>query len=234
MDPRQLFRPQCTRAVHCGLFSCAVRTYLMALDDEYCPTRSKMNPLFIGTLFFGCRNFGWAEVYPLNAVTYPTATVALSSILEDRLPTMCGDVTCLGGRVSDQNVRGDSQLIHLPVPPTGTYVGAALTITYDSEVTLQWRFEATPQHRVVRSVRAIPSDQFENGVYTPVGGWFATLTTWALLVQNLCSISTAIKPRPPAAPYYIFTPMTNNIFGKQSHRKIGRPFGLLVGRRRIA
>lgn len=193
-----------------------------------------MNPLLVGTLFFNCRGFGWSESYPLIATTYAQAGAAIAAILTARLNMLATDVTCVYGRVSDLNVRGDSSPVTILNGGVGTYPGPAGTITGDSNTVELIRFQATNFHRSVKPVRALPSDCFINTTPTLTAAFVNAQAIWGNLVEADCSIATRIKPTPAAPPYYTFTAITSWTGERFSHRKVGRPFGFVRGRRLIA
>lgn len=188
---------------------------------------------FIATLFFNCRNFGWSEVYPTVATSYANAIVTLQTLASDRLQMLCSDVTLMYGRVSDQNVRGDSAIAN--VFGTGVWdTSPNPTVTFDDDITYTFRVEGTPLYRATRHLRGLPTSEFTGSNFLPGIPYKATITTWMQDMIEQCAVSTAIKPKPATPPYYIYTPITSVTYNRQSHRKAGRPFGIVPGRRLIA
>lgn len=191
-----------------------------------------------GTLIFnsswnsGAIEYGWSEVYPLQATTYAAGATALAALAALRLPMMCTDTHLVGSRLSDGDVRGDSYPTGI-APAPGTYI-TGTPASYLPEQTLRILQLNIPLQRASRWIRAIPDDQYTvKGIYTPTGPYIALVDAYgAALETNVC-IAKRIGTF-PTTPAWAFTNVSSYDGPFQDRRKYGRPFGLPHGRRLVA
>jgi hypothetical protein len=188
----------------------------------------------LGILFFQQADFGWSEVYPLIVSDYAGAATKLAQINTDRLAMLLSDVTLIGSRISDTDVKGDSYPTGLTVPTHGTYTAVAGEETFQPTYALRVALFAGTLKRGSRFVRCVPSGAITmQGFYTPEAAWDTALDTWlAYLIGNV-SIATRIKGA-VAPPFFTFTAITATAIRDMEKRACGRPFGLSRGRRVIA
>jgi hypothetical protein len=186
--------------------------------------------LYKGSLFYSLGAFGWSENYWLEASTYSAAGVTLDNINDDRLALCHSAVTAVRGRVGDPGTRGDAYLVTLSTTH-GTYSTAPTATSMPVDVCLGYRFSAASVYFQSRWLRAVPIDQFPNGVFTPTGPFLAALANWDTELTAFTFLNAKNKNPPP--PTIQLNP-TNSIFIGIRNRKTGRPFGQPVGRRRIA
>jgi hypothetical protein len=191
-----------------------------------------------GILFFNKYGFvpnaGWAEVYFFLKDTYADAVTALQAIRDARLPTLSGDCQLVGARVSNTDVKGDSEPLTWTFPEPGTFATGTADPTAPPEIVLRALYYAGTLKRGSRWVRCIPSSQIAaGGLYTPTGPYTTAVTAyWDAVRDNAC-LGTRI-PGAVAPPFYSLTSYTSYTPKGQDVRKIGRPFDLLRGRRLIA
>jgi len=182
---------------------------------------------------FNARGVGVSEVYNIVSDTIANADASFQVLMSLRLALMSVDVTCVGTVTSDTDIRGDS-LIGAGYPKIGSYAGEGVLNTYNPYVTNLYRCtDATTTHRALRMLRLIPANQFDDlGNFSPVVGWTtprntffgALIASWSIFHKNPAGGG------PPAyTPYAIATVSSERI----ANKKVGRPFGLSVGRRTI-
>lgn len=185
------------------------------------------------TFFFQVGNYGWSENYPTNVATPTDAETNFGSFLTLRLATMFSDCKCVGGRISDVNVKGDSYPLIVSFPEPGTYAGTGATKTSAGQNCLRVLLNSSPVIRANRYLHGIPNNQYTTTFYTPTSDWLTLIADFMnAIVSNsgtLTKIKGAIVP-----PFYTYTPYTGYTEEGGDFRKVGRPFGQPRGRRQIA
>lgn len=188
--------------------------------------------LYFGKIFMRFQDFGISEVYGIEAPTLPDADAVTQNIIAVRLPLLCPDVTIQACVTSDTDIRGDSQ-IGIGFPLLGTYAGEGAT-TYDPTNTMLYRVTSTDMtKRALRHLRFIPDDQFDtNGTVAPTVGFTTPRATFFDFLRINTVILTKITGA-VAPPFYSRKPIGTVTYERGSHKKVGRPFALPVGRRQI-
>lgn len=189
--------------------------------------------VFQGVAGFNCAGTGWSEVYYLSFTDYTTAMTALQSIITARMALSFSDVTCYFVRVSDVTIRGDA-LIALPTTPAGTRPTGTGGATMDTSLCLACRQDTadnlTRVRHYVRGLYSLDVTMAPTPLWTPVAGTITALTNYQNAVVTNCVAWVNRTAKPPVTKS--FSTSTHKSY--LSIRKAGRPFGLQVGRRRIA
>jgi hypothetical protein len=194
---------------------------------------------YVGTVFYSGAAFapegapGWSETFIIQAPDYTTAAADLSAISTQRLATLAPDVSLIGSRLSDTDVKGDSFPTGIAVGP-GTYNPGGAMTSYNPDLALRVQFFGGTLKRSNRFWHAIPKDSVNaSGGYGPVAGFITAMNTLNNQVQISAGIGTKIKGA-VVPPFYAFTAITAfQIKGLEKHA-IGSPFGRRRGRRLIA
>lgn len=180
----------------------------------------------MGILFFERGESGWSESFGMTATDYTGARSDLTTLKNNRLALLCADVTCVGGRVSDLEIKGDSDSIF--AGQTGSYVVAGVESSTPNLV-LQLRVEAGTMKRSIRSLHCIPEDCVNGALYEPTAGFLAAFATWETFFMAATKLVT--KNNLVVPPTYTLSTITAVIPKELWTRKTGRPFGLHRGRR---
>jgi len=189
------------------------------------------------TVFFAdpTLNVGWTETWILNAVDYPSAYATFGSFAPLRVALMMDTSFITTVRISNVNAIRDSfvrsipaaigqgTISHATVPPAG--LDDALIWRKDDGVTYTY-FNKLFMH-------SVPAGIFNGRIYpatTPPAGWTAAVIAFQTFILAGANGFLVRKGGPPVTyvPIGSFDPL------RRTTRKLGRPFGLLVGRRAIA
>jgi hypothetical protein len=183
---------------------------------------------------FGAK-IGWTERYFMTATTYSVAKDDVDSLVTKRLALSCPDVKVDYVRVSDVGVRGDS--VVAPAPGlVGTYTaGAAPAVSTEPWTALNVRMEGGTLYRGRKFIHGLPQFLMTGNIFTPDSPWNTAFNAYAAaLLATTClwvRDRSAVQALPPAAPIMTKVTLTQIWpLGTTSHR-VGRPFGLPVGRR---
>jgi hypothetical protein len=195
-------------------------------------------PNFFGRVVFNCRTAqgecGISETYPMVQDDYGAALSELGTLITARLALMVADCEAVYGGVSDSDIIGDFAPGGGDFPLPGTFATTDDDATGPFEICRLFRCSSEDWlHRAIRKVSLLPVSQFngEDLVFVPSGGWLTAYAAWRTACQSLC-IATK-DPTAEVPPFYTFTPISHTADERNSVRKVGRPFGLLVGRRAI-
>jgi hypothetical protein len=189
-------------------------------------------PNYFCKIFYRYQDVGVSEVYATTQANIGAATTIADQIVAHRQAMLCTDVTILATVTSDSDIRGDAELGE-GYPKVGTYTGDGAK-TYDPTITNLTRWtDAALVKRAMRHIRLIPDDQFgTDSTFSPIVGWTTPRSTFFAFAALNLFIPTKIKGA-VAPPFYTFTPVFAATSERKSHKKVGRPFGLSVGRRVI-
>jgi hypothetical protein len=194
---------------------------------------------FFGRVVYNCKTAagecGISETYPIVADDYVTAGSSLADLVTKRLDMMVADCQVAYAGVSDSDIIGDFAPSTTLVDNPGSYASTEDDATGPFDAVRLARFsDEAWLHRCIRKVGLLPVSQFngEDLVFVPSGTWLANYATWRTAVTSTCCIATK-DPTAVVPPFYTFTPMAHSSDERNSFRKVGRPFGLLVGRRVI-
>lgn len=198
---------------------------------EYChPTAAAsagaIMPKFMGVGFFKFGSSGWSEVYGLQSTVLSTALTQLNSIMTKSLGLKHPDVTHIGARLSDLDIRGDSTL--LPGQGPGSYPPGLGTGAMPPFVVMRVRAESSSLYRGIRYLHGLPQDCFPDGsFFVPTLSWNAASTAYR---EELITSASLISRNPTTGAYTL-----RSINGVAEDgiwsRKVGRPFDLHRGRR---
>lgn len=198
----------------------------------------KVNPAkFAIQLFFRQDDAGWSERYVTTATDYTGGTALLNQLLPIRLAMLPGSVRITYSRLSDLSVPGDSVVI-VPADGGGNYgllVGGHLKAE-DPWDALLVNLRATPFYRSRMFLRGLPDIADEEGtLFTPDTAWAGAFTSWASWIKGNCGMISYRGVVPDAGGFLhgIFNPITSVEWVRLTSRRVGRPFGLPVGRRRV-
>jgi len=164
-------------------------------------------------------NVGCSETYFVDVADYDAATAEAGLLLLDRVGILCDTWAIVYSRISLPTVAGDSVVSFANTP--GENVGTSV----DPWSALLTRLEAGELHRGRKFLHGVPEGAFNaDGSYNPANGSAAAFDTYF--------------DRTKTAPYQLkaagptFIDVTNHIPLRMASHRIGRPFGLQVGRRR--
>lgn len=180
-------------------------------------------------------NLGFSEVWYSTAPDYASAMTLAKRYLNVRKELLGFGAFCIGIRVSDDTVKGDSQ-VYVPQPKEGssTVYTAADDQADKAGMACLTRCEATPLHRRMFMLRGAPDalfdTRFPTGIDPGFHGWLAGFQTFGLLLaSNQFTVRHRTAIGPP--PTYQFVAVTSVVFTEAAYRKPSRPFGLPRGRR---
>jgi hypothetical protein len=171
---------------------------------------------------------GWSEIYYPAATDIETAISGwISHVLPARLGIMPADVNIVYIRCSDVNVKGDSIL------DTSTHIGtwSGSSNVNDARLSLLIRQRNEFNQRAMKYIHGIPTDQFTLGVYTPTTPFGTAFNVFKSAVIANC-LHANKNPTPP--PKLVLSTIVDFGVVRLTTRRVGRPFGLPVGRRMIA
>lgn len=189
---------------------------------------------YVCTLFANFASSGWSEVYPVVAASPSAAATVLDSLVTLRAALSVSDVSFVGARISDTDIKNDSWPTGVSTPFLGTFAVAPADLTYNPQIAVRLLSFGGGLVRGSRWLRGVPKSQLNaEGGYAPTSPWLTALAAYtAYLIANV-SIATKIKGA-VAPPFYTFTAITAVTSKGSEKRNIGRPFGLSRGRRLIA
>jgi len=178
-------------------------------------------------LFFGdlAQSFGWTEVYWFAESDIAGAHAKMVLLKDDRINVLPDFYGIFGGRVSDVSITGDSLLL-----TGGPYIGAVGPATF-ADVCEPWtalltREESTSLKRGRHFIHGIMQTTFTSNRQ------YNTTNPEALLWDTFMSFLVAnTYNRIKTAGVYGYVPITDAFPLRMVERKVGRPFGLLHGRR---
>jgi hypothetical protein len=186
-------------------------------------------PVYGYTFFLGddAGSYGWTETY-FSEETNKAAALTQGSVLLASRTTVLTDLhKIVAVRVSDTSVFNDSKFL-AGVPVNGAIVGTVPTIA-DPWSCLLIREEADWEHRGRKYLHGILKDTFEADrsydATNPNNG------DWQAFFAVLRGASMRLKTGPVGSE--VFFPISDVIPLREVSHRVGRPFGLLVGRRTI-
>jgi hypothetical protein len=183
-------------------------------------------PIFVITAFLDDGGkAGWSELYYVAADDYAAALQLWGPTAAARVAIMADSYRIVAARVSDPTVRGDSLFDQSPIypyngtwPTAGTSVGSAYSA-------LLLRYESGPFRRGMHLLHGVGDDVFHGMLYSPPAGFPGLLTTFAAQLKLNYYIKQGFGPKAT------YNPITAVIPIRRGDHKIGRPTGLLRGRR---
>lgn len=184
---------------------------------------------FATTLFLGdlTNSLGWSETYYRIAADHDEALANGALLVTARVGILLDVYQVRGFRVSDFAVPGDSRISTVVTPGD---IDAAVRKPSDPWTALNLRLEAGGNRRGRKFLHGIPQDFFKAGrEYDATNASNADLITFMTHLTANYQLKFKAAAGPPIV--YGFQAFTNaNPVGQTKH-EIGRPFGLLVGRR---
>jgi len=186
-----------------------------------------------GILFYNYSDaqMGFSETYYMEFPTIADCMGNLDVINTSRLTTLCPNVYCAGGVVSDVDIKGDSLLI----PPTdrvGSF-GETGDVSVADDIGLLTRVEASSLFRGMKCWHGVPNSAYNHGLLDLVLAnpyMTAMLAHFGLLITN-----TQLRVKAPGEPItYEYLAISAIVVRRAGFRNLGRPFGLLHGHRMIA
>lgn len=182
-------------------------------------------PEYQVTLFFQdvAHGYGWSESYFISRTDIDAARLKADDLVILRAAVLTDIHEIAGGRVSDVDIFNDSKLVaNLPVP--GDVVSTVVTAC-EPWTCLNVRMEASALFRGRKYFHGLLETTFlSNRNYDPANPQNAA---WQALFTEL-EDNWDLRVDYPAAPHY--ESITKCIPIRQTTRKVGRPFALLVGR----
>lgn len=183
-------------------------------------------PQYQQTLFFEDvdRSYGWSESYFRESPDPQLARTAMDSLIGFRLDVLVDLCQISAARVSDVDITNDSLLsVGLPLP--GNVASTILTAA-DPWSCLNLRIEASDLYRGRKFIHGILENTFsDNRAWNPAN---PNAAQWLAFFTEL-EDNYNLRINSPGPFSYIS--ITKCVPLKETTRKVGRPFGLLVGRR---
>lgn len=187
-------------------------------------------PQFACTAFFQdvAHGYGWSETYFIakpDPLGIQAARTAFDVLIAARLEVLTDIHEVSAGRVSDVAILNDSLLVAgLPLP--GQVVSTVVTAC-EPWTCLNVRMEAGPEFRGRKFFHGILETTFQdNRNYAPANPQAAEWTALFTLLED----EWDLRVEHPLLTHY--ESITKCIPRRQTTRKVGRPFDLLVGRHR--
>lgn len=194
---------------------------------------------FFGRAQYNCQTpagtCGASEIYPMIQDSATAANNALGTLVVARLAMMVADVRCVYAGVSDSDIRGDFVPNTTLPDSVGTFAATDDDQTGPFTATRLIRFgNDDGTKRGLRQIRFLPVSQFNsaNLIFSPSGDWVTAYNAWSDMMIATCCIATRL-PGNTTPPFWTFTAITRKYDERDTTRRIGRPFELLVGRRVI-
>jgi hypothetical protein len=193
---------------------------------------------FRGTMNFVDRDGqGWSESYWLSQGDHTQAATALLVIIPLRLAMLTSDIHMVHAEVSVTDHQRDSRVVGLtgPTENPGTYTPAAGTVPLATQVAVLWEFEGDPAHKNRKFLHGWTSADVDGNRFVPSAAMQTIYAAFnaALLSQAFqVRVNRHANPVPPPNFTYDYIPITVIRQIRVVTRRIGRPFGLPVGRRR--
>jgi len=184
-----------------------------------------------GQMFFTTDdNEGWSEGFYMIATNIAAAQTQLDTLVSQRTGFLSADSSIIYARVSDVAIKGDSLLTTITLPAVGGYAPAGTSaLEANSALMVELFASSVLKNRIF--LRGMRSDTIIGRSYEPPTGFLTDLNTW---ITAMLAAGVAVRHRtaigPP--PTYSYTSVTSISAVKATARKPGRPFGLVVGRRR--
>ena len=168
--------------------------------------------------------YGWSEPYYIEATTIEVGVPAMEALITERSLVLTDFNKIVAGRISDTAVLNDS-LLATNTPLDGAIVSTSITAV-DPWTALMMRVESTSAHRGRHFFHGVLENTFlADRSYDPANPNNATWVDWKdYLVTN-----TKLRYKLAGVPTY--GTLTGAILQRMVEKKVGRPFGLLRGRR---
>jgi len=183
-------------------------------------------PIYAGTLFFQDleSSYGWSETYYQEHATIEDMVTSMNGRVSLRANVLVDINTMVAGRVSDTAILNDSLLLTgFPVP--GQVVSTSTTAV-EPWTALLVRIEATSLFRGRHFFHGILESTFIAGrTYDPANPEAAD---WTAFFDDILAFD---RLRHIVADVPEFDVITSVIPQREVMKKVGRPFGLLRGRR---
>lgn len=183
-------------------------------------------PNYAGTLFFTdqLNSYGWSETYFVNNVTIAGGKTVVENLVGLRSDILSANCKIQAGRISDVLITRDSLLLD-GLPLSGQIV-ATVADTVQPWTALNIRIEATSLNRGRKFLHGVTDDIFlTDRTYNIANPHAAEFT----LFFNELVASFRLRVGGLLVPTY--EAITNVIPIRETSRRVGRPFGVLVGRR---
>lgn len=182
-----------------------------------------------GSIAFGFQENGWSEQYYLAGADSASASANMSAILAKRklfLPSQMYYKHCV---ISEVTVRGDVYIIDSG--GNGSYTAAAVAPINTAAL---YAFYGGSVLAARHYVRGIDAATLAADGTIGAGTFTALMDDWASVVlANCVGRHRLLNPTPPPAYNYAYVTLSAYSLVKTAFRKVGRPFGQPVGRRRI-
>jgi hypothetical protein len=188
-------------------------------------------PVFQATAFYQFGSAGWSMALFASDADYSAVMTKLQATNTALMGCMRNDVKCVGLRVSNADVFRDAITANATTP-VGTYAAVGAVTSFPA-LALQVRVLGTPTKRAMRFIHALPSDVVNGANYAPDPGFTTNLNAFFTSCIGYFGIGTKTG-NPYPGPRYLFTVIAGMSAGFLTERKVGRPFNLFRGRRRVA
>jgi len=183
---------------------------------------------FVGTFFFQDlpSSYGWTEVFYTNAADIAAARTRFQEYIPLRAAVLTDLHKMVACRISQVDILNDSLLVQ-GFPIVGDVTATTLS-QCEPWTALLTRNEAGSEHRGRTYFHGLLESTFTTGrIYDPVN---AQSVEWEALLEW---IRVNCRLRWLDGVTYMYTPFTDIYPLRQVNRKVGRPFSLLRGRRKI-
>lgn len=179
--------------------------------------------------FAGLLTRGWSENYWWSTPGYNAGVTMMDQLIDNRKYILHASYFITGARISN-DLKGtrDSYLANTVLPVAGNLGVAGDSNSPPSQMGLMCREEASPFVRGTRFLHGIPINQFTSENYTPTIGFSAVFANFrTFLFSNNFLLRTIVGGVVNYQQLITLQPLA------WRSRRIGRPSGLLVGRRRV-
>ncbi len=184
------------------------------------------------SMFWRLDDWGWSENYYSNDSDASAVGVAFGTLIDARAALLCTDVQFIGGRISDVDPAKDTWDFASAVT-AGTYPGDVES--YDPVYCRVMKGGDNAGHWTVRFLHALPESVITpERTFLDDGVWSIAMSTYRGVVAG-AGTTWALRHSNGATPPAYTYPSILFIREKPRlrNRKLGRPFGLPVGRQLI-
>jgi hypothetical protein len=192
-----------------------------------------------GIAFYESSGYGFSSVWYPIATDYPTALNLTQLANTKEMGLRSSQVTCIGVRVSDMEVRNDSGISD-PVTPKGTWVPTApdVDLVFDPNYAVRILMGSANLHRLTKFIRGVPAplcNPIGRVSFTPDQTWGANSVLYETQMKTGYNIVHRVKGQPGVFLAFPIDFVQHHFVSadiRMQIRKAGRPFDLPRGRQK--
>jgi hypothetical protein len=173
---------------------------------------------------------GWSDNFYITGTTLAQCLTAGDLIIPNFMAVRPNTVNMIYARYSDVSIRGDSLISQVGFPFTGTYTlgagakqmepGAALLVQLFASATIKGHYY----------LRGVSNECLSGRDYDPTTAFTTAIGSLMSALVGFVQIRHRVSVGPP--PVYNYTNLVTATPERGTTRRVGRPFGLPVGRRK--